>query len=310
MKTGNVLVVGSLNMDMTIPLPHFPAVGETLLAEGFSQSPGGKGANQAYAAGRLGGQVRFIGAVGDDADGRALCENLRQAGVDTRGIVVKPQAPTGRAVIYVDGRGDNSIVVLPGSNALLDEQDIRRQRQLLEECSTVLLQMEIPMDTIRFVVKTAFALGKRVILDPAPARADFPKELYPCLTLIKPNETELGILLGDPQASAHVGRSARQLKKYGVKNVLVTLGEKGVYADPEQGEAALVPAHRVQAVDTTAAGDSFSAALALGLSMGAGLMEAVRYANLVSSIVVTRRGAQASIPTGEEVRARQRELGL
>ena len=295
-------------MEMTLTLPHLPAAGETLLAESFCQSPGGKGANQAYAAGRLGGQVGFIGAVGDDADGRALCENLRQAGVDTRGIVVKGPAPTGRAVIYVDGRGENSIAVLPGSNALLDAQDILRHRQLLEECSTVLLQMEIPMDTIRFVVKMASALGKRVILDPAPAAADFPKELYPYLTLINPNETELGILLGDPQASAHVERSARQLKGYGVKNVLVTLGEKGVYIDPEQGGPVRVPGHLVQAVDTTAAGDSFSAALAVKLSMGAGLMEAVRYANVVSSIVVTRRGAQTSIPTEAEVQARQREL--
>lgn len=288
-------------MDMTVQLSHFPAVGETILAGGFSQSPGGKGANQAYALGRLGGSVSFLGAAGDDAEGRALCENLRQAGVDVEGVLVKQGAGTGRALIYVDSRGDNSIVVLPGTNALLAPEDIQRQQRRLEGCGSVLLQMEIPIETIAYTIRTAAALGKRVILDPAPAIRSFPQELYPYIDIIKPNETELGILLGDPDAGEHVELSARRLKAYGVKNVLVTLGEKGVYVDGENGEAALIPGHPVRAVDTTAAGDSFSAALAMKLSMGEGLMEAARYANLVSSIVVTRKGAQASVPTGEEV---------
>ncbi|MCI8442859.1 MAG: ribokinase [Provencibacterium sp.] len=303
-----VLVVGSLNMDMTVTLSHFPAVGETILAGGFQQSPGGKGANQAYAIGKLGGAVRFLGAVGDDPDGQALCDNLRQAGVKVEGVLVKPGGQTGRAIIYVDSRGDNSIVVLPGANALLTAEDIRSQRQLLEECSTVLLQMEIPMGTIDYTIRTAFSLGKRVILDPAPATGEFPKELYPYIDIIKPNETELGILLGDPDAGKQVERSARRLKEYGVKNVLVTLGEKGVYVDTQNGETAHIPGHAVRAVDTTAAGDSFSAALAMKLSMGEKLIEAVRYANLVSSIVVTRKGAQSSVPSGEEVEEQRKKI--
>lgn len=302
--------MGSLNMDLTVHLSHFPAVGETILAGGFSQSPGGKGANQAYAIGRLGGSVHFLGAVGDDADGRTLCDNLRQAGVDVEGVLVKPGEKTGRALIYVDSKGDNSIVVLPGTNALLTAEDIQRQQRQLEECSTVLLQMEIPMETIAYTIRAAAALKKRVILDPAPAAGSFPKELYPYIDIIKPNETELGILLGDPDAGKQVELSARQLKEYGVKNVLVTLGEKGVYMDAENGETALIPAHAVKAVDTTAAGDSFSAALAMKLAAGEGLMEAVRYANLVSSIVVTRKGAQASVPSGEEVEEHRRKAAL
>jgi ribokinase len=296
-----VLVVGSLNMDITVQLPHFPAVGETILAARSTTSPGGKGANQAYAVGRLGGRVRFLGAVGPDPYGRELRANLERAQVDVSGLLVKQDAETGRAIIYVDSRGDNSIVVLPGANALLTAEDIRAQADAFKDCGAVLLQMEIPMEAVRCAIETAAAAGKRVILDPAPATGDFPADLYPYLDVIKPNETELGILLGDREAGSHVEEAAKRLRGYGVKNVIVTLGEKGAYVAPEKGEAAFIPGYPVKAVDTTAAGDSFSAALAMKLSMGAELFEAAEYANRVSAVVVTRRGAQDSIPTWEEV---------
>lgn len=298
---GKILVVGSLNMDTTIALMHMPKVGETILADAQRFNVGGKGANQAGAVGKLGGDVSILGAVGDDEDGQILIENMQKAGVAVDGICIKKGENTGRAIIYVNEEGDNSIVVLQGANALLSVEDIRANTDKIMESDIVMLQMEIPIQTIEYVIKAAAEAGKKVILDPAPASGDFPKELYPYIDVIKPNETELGILLNNPDAVENIDVSARQLRDYGVKNVVATLGEQGTYIISKECGQKIIPAYTTNMVDSTAAGDSFIAALAVRLSNGADLESAVDYGNFVASIVVSREGAQSSIPTNEEV---------
>lgn len=298
---GRILVVGSLNMDTTIALPHIPVVGETVLADNSHVNPGGKGANQAYAIGKLGGNVGMLGAIGNDKFGEVLTCNLRDACVDVSGLVTKTGVSTGNAIIYVNEQGDNCIVVIQGANAMLSVKNVQWHSDMIMESDIVILQMEIPMDTISYVIHTAAKAGKKVILDPAPAVSDFPKELYPYIDIIKPNETELGILLNNPNAVGNITASARQLREYGVKNVVVTLGKQGAYVDSDECVKGIVPSYAAKTVDTTAAGDTFIAAMAVKLAEGAALMDAVDYGNLVSSIVVSRKGAQSSIPTRAEM---------
>lgn len=305
-----ILVVGSLNMDMTIYVDHMPAIGETIIAQKVQKNPGGKGANQAYAVGKLGGCVSMMGAVGDDDDGALLLDNLRQVNVDTSHVIVKEEKATGKAIIYVDANGNNNIVVVQGTNVLLDVKDMEARKNKILESDYVLVQMEIPLPTIAYVVKTASEAGKIVILDPAPAMADFPKELYSYVDIIKPNETELGILLGDENAHDHPEEAAARLYNYGVKQVVVTLGEKGAYLYSDKYPGVRIPPRRVEAVDTTAAGDCFTAAMALKMAQGADIRDAVIFAGFVSSIVVTRKGAQSSIPSMTEVSLIQQEKCL
>jgi len=296
-----ILVVGSLNMDMTVEIPHFPLVGETILADRFYTGPGGKGANQAYAIGKLGGNVGMLGAVGNDDFGKTLLSNLSDVNVDISGVATKDNQNTGRAIINVNKHGDNNIVVVPGANAMLSVDDIRKHMRKIEQCDIVILQMEIPLETISYVIKAAAEAGKTVILDPAPAIEHFPKTLYPLIDIIKPNETELGILLGDKTAVNYIEESTKRLREWGVKNVVVTLGERGAYLDAGDGFGEFLPVKNVRVVDSTAAGDTFIAAMALKLLAGVSLREAAMYANKVSTIVVTRKGAQSSIPTRDEI---------
>lgn len=297
-----ILVIGSMNMDFVTDVPHMPAVGETVLARGLELVPGGKGANQAYAIGRLGGQVSMLGSVGDDTYGERLCQNLAGAGVDVSQVLRSGRASTSMAVIGVTPQGDNSIIVLPGANSCVDRGYLDAHRDLLEACDILVLQLEIPLDTVVYAAREAKALGKAVVLDPAPAVPDLPEELFPCLELIKPNETELSVLTGRPHDPAHLRESALALQAKGVRNVLVTLGGEGSYLLREDGgEKRLYADRQVKVVDTTAAGDSYMAGLCVGLARGQGLEEAAELATAVSNIVVTRRGAQTSIPTLEEV---------
>jgi ribokinase len=298
-----ILVIGSLNLDMVCNVEHIPAVGETVLARDITMVPGGKGANQACAAGRLGAQVALLGAVGRDEQAEVQVRNLAAAGVDVSRLIRREKQRTGSAFVAVNPEGDNSIVVMAGANATLQPADIDRNLDLLRECSVVLLQLEIPLETVLYAAQKAKELGKTVILDPAPAPASFPAELYCCVDVIKPNETELSILSGVVHAEEHLHEAARVLREMGAKNVLVTLGAKGAYLCPETGEEALIPAQKVRAVDTTAAGDAFTAAFACRIAMGDGLLAAASFANQVSAIVVTRPGAQSSIPTLKEVEA-------
>ena len=296
-----ILVIGSLNIDMVMKVDHMPTAGETILCDGMKLVAGGKGANQACAAGRLGTDVSMLGAIGNDSHGEMQRDSLQRSGVDVSGLITKESVSTGTAFITVNKEGNNSIVVVQGANAQFTPEDIEAHRDLLEECEIVILQLEIPMDTVLYAVKLARTLGKIVILDPAPVPEHFPEELYQYVDIIKPNESELSRLTGIADAQNHLEEAVQIVKDHGVKNVLVTLGGDGVYLDTENEPPVHIPAKKVEVVDTTAAGDSFTAALAAMLLEGKTLKEAAEFANQVSAIVVTREGAQDSIPTLQEV---------
>ena len=298
---GKILVIGSLNIDMVMKVDHMPTVGETILCDGMKLVAGGKGANQACAAGRLGTDVTMLGAIGNDGHGEMQRDSLQRSGVDVSGLITKERVSTGTAFITVNKEGNNSIVVVQGANAQFTPEDIEAHRDLLEECEIVILQLEIPMDTVLYAVKLARTLGKTVILDPAPVPEHFPEELYQYVDIIKPNESELSRLTGIADTQNHLEEAVQIVKDHGVKNVLVTLGGDGVYLDTENESPVHIPAKKVEVVDTTAAGDSFTAALAAMLLEGKTLKEAAEFANQVSAIVVTREGAQDSIPTLQEV---------
>lgn len=296
-----ILVIGSLNVDMVVNVDHAPVVGETVLSDRLTLVPGGKGANQACAAGRLGAGVSMLGAVGNDSYADMELESLDSAGVDVSHIIRKDGESTGLAMITVNAQGDNSIVVVAGANGSLSPEDIDRNLELLKAADILILQLEIPLDTVLHAAKAAKTLGKKVILDPAPVPVAFPEELYAYVDIIKPNETELSRLTGLDCTGDNIQEGARLLREKGVKEVLVTLGEKGVYIDSDVCGKHAIPAYKVEAVDTTAAGDTFTAALAMMLAQGKNVSEAARFANLASAIVVTRTGAQSSIPTLEEM---------
>ena len=298
---GKILVIGSLNIDMVMKVDHMPTVGETILCDGMKLVAGGKGANQACAAGRLGTDVTMLGAIGNDSHGEMQRDSLQRSSVDVSGLITKERVSTGTAFITVNKEGNNSIVVVQGANAQFTPEDIEAHRDLLEECEIVILQLEIPMDTVLYAVKLARTLGKTVILDPAPVPEHFPEELYQYVDIIKPNESELSRLTGIADTQNHLEEAVQIVKDHGVKNVLVTLGGDGVYLDTENESPVHIPAKKVEVVDTTAAGDSFTAALAAMLLEGKTLKEAAEFANQVSAIVVTREGAQDSIPTLQEV---------
>lgn len=299
---GNILVVGSLNMDHVIRSPEIPLPGETVLGTSLNLVPGGKGANQAYAAGKLGAHTMMIGAVGNDANGKALTDNLQSVGVDTTGIAVIEDQPTGAAFITVNDKGENNIIVVPGANSKLSPSHILVNEALFDECDAVLMQIEIPMETIICAAKLAKQKGKLVILDPAPVPPSFPKELIQYVDIIKPNEYELARLSAMPtDTMEHIHSAAEKMRTLGIQTLVVTLGENGTVL-VKQDTFEHFPSHKVKVVDTTAAGDSFVAALALHLTNGGTIEDAIRFGNQVSAIVVTRAGAQTSIPSLSEVK--------
>ena len=296
-----ILVIGSLNMDTVIETPYMPKSGETLAGRSVSFIPGGKGANQAYAAGKLGGNVRMIGAVADDSFGKALTENLEKVGVNTSGIAVLEGQTTGQAFITVDDSGANSIILIGGTNALVSKELIDKNRHLLEECDILIMQLEIDPAVVEYAKDLAVGMGKMVIVDPAPARKDLPDSFWVGIDYIKPNETELEILVGhEVRGQEALEAAAGQMLAKGVKNVMVSLGGDGCMLVNASG-CKFYPANKVKAVDTTAAGDCFTASFALALSKGESVEEAIRFGQKASAIAVTRKGAQTSIPTLEEV---------
>ncbi len=298
---GKILVVGSLNMDFVINTDKMPVPGETVLGNYFNLSPGGKGANQAYAVGKLGGNVSMIGAVGDDENGNILRENLKSVNVDVSPVEVLKDCHTGSAFVTVDKSGENSIVVIQGTNKLLTTEMIDKNVDLIKKADIVLLQLEVPINVIKYTINLAKQYNKIVIVDPAPAVYGVLEDVFEKIDFSKPNETELSILTGLPtDTEENIIKAGKALNQKGLKNVIVTLGSKGSILINEN-EATHFPVPQVNIVDTTAAGDSFIATFAISLSEGKSVHDSIEFASKVANFVVTRRGAQSSIPTKEEV---------
>ncbi|GHA87233.1 MULTISPECIES: ribokinase [Streptomyces] len=298
----DLLVVGSANADLVIGVDRRPAPGETVLGTDLVVHPGGKGANQAVAAGRLGARTALLARVGDDAHGRLLLESQRAAGVDTGGVLVGG-APTGVALITVDPSGDNSIVVSPGANGRLTPADIRAAAPLFDAARVVSVQLEIPLDTVAETARV-LAPGTRLVLNPSPP-APLPEDVLTACDPLVLNEHEARYLLGilGETAGSAPEDWARALLTHGPRSVVVTLGGEGALVADSRGDGApvRVPSPKVDAVDTTGAGDAFTAALAWRLGLGDELAEAAAFAVRVGAAAVTRQGAQASFPTAEEV---------
>ncbi|WP_328326679.1 MULTISPECIES: ribokinase [unclassified Streptomyces] len=295
----DLLVVGSANADLVIGVERRPAPGETVLGSDLVIHPGGKGANQSVAAARLGARSALLARVGDDANGRLLLESQRAAGVDTAGVLVGG-APTGVALITVDPSGDNSIVVSPGANARLTPADIRAAGDLLAAAGVVSTQLEIPLETVTELVRV-LPDGARFVLNPSPPQPLSDEILAACDPLVV-NEHEARTVLGDAAGDSPEAW-ARALLALGPRSVVITLGAAGaLVADGRTGTSAHVPSLKVDAVDTTGAGDAFTAALAWRLGRGEDLAQAAAFAARVGATAVTRPGAQESYPTADEVR--------
>lgn len=287
-------------MDLVVKAERIPRPGETVLGGDFSMVSGGKGANQAVAAARLGGNALFVARVGPDLFGSELIRYYSGERMDTTHIVKDLTAPTGVALISVDAGAENTIVVAPGANARLGREDIDRVKPEIAQADYLLLQLEIPIDTVEYAIKTAAGLGVRVILNPAPA-AMLDASCFGRIHLITPNETECALLTGIEIGNEEDARAAADaIRAKGVENVIITCGSRGSFVRTAGGFD-IVPALRVEAVDTTAAGDVFNGALAVALAEGNSLPDAVRFATCAAAISVTRMGAQSSVPQREEV---------
>ncbi|MER8219975.1 ribokinase [Streptomyces sp. NPDC094143] len=293
----DLLVVGSANADLVIGVERRPGAGETVLGSDLAVHPGGKGANQAVAAARLGARTALLARVGDDDHGRLLLDSQRQAGVDTVGVLVGG-APTGVALITVDPSGDNSIVVSPGANGRLTPQDVAAAGCLFQGSKVVSAQLEIPLETVVEVVRS-LAPDSRFVLNPSPPRP-LPSEVLAACDPLIVNEHEAKVILGGSAVGDAPEDWARILLAKGPRSVVVTLGERGALVASAQG-VERVPSVTVEAVDTTGAGDAFTAALAWRLGAGESLAEAAAYAARVGAVTVTKEGAQASFPTAAEV---------
>ncbi len=297
----DVCVVGSLNMDLVVKAPRLPEVGETVTGGTFATFPGGKGANQAVAAARLGAQVAMVGRVGADAFGAQLVDGLRREGIDVTHVRIDADAASGVAFITVDGAGKNTIVVASGANMRLTPADVDAAAAVLARARVLLVQLEVPVDTVLHAARLARAHGALVCLDPAPA-APLPDELWGLIDVVNPNETEARALTGIPVTTADdARRAAEALLARGARAAVVKLGERGAYYLSTAGGGHM-PARPVAAVDTTAAGDAFAAALGVALGEGRPLPEAVTFATWTAALKVTRLGAQ-SLPTRAEVDA-------
>jgi ribokinase len=299
----SVIVFGSINMDLVARAPRLPALGETLIGHSFETVPGGKGANQAVAIARLGIPTELIGRVGGDIFGQDLLKSLKANGVGCDRIFIDQSTHSGVAVITVDDSGENNIIVIPGANGRMGEDDIKRLQALLPQAKIVLLQLEIPLPTVVAVARMAKQAGVTVILDPAPAPSELPPELYPLIDIITPNQIETSQLVGFPVDNLETATNAAiVLQQRGVQTVITKLGKQGALC-LTTNEIFPIPIFPVQAVDTVAAGDAFNGGLAAGLSAGLSLRQATTQAAAVAALSVTKAGAQPSLPTGEELTA-------
>jgi ribokinase len=298
-----IVVVGSVNLDLVCTGKRIPAPGETVKGDNFQTFFGGKGANQAVAVGRLGYPVSMIAMVGDDEFGTQLRNGLNAADVKILEVGTAKNTPSGVALILVDGKGQNSIMVIPGANGMLRPEDLERALPTLRSAGMVLTQLEIPMDTIEYLCAVTQRYGVPLMLDPAPART-LPRRILNRVSFLTPNETETCTLCGMPPVKlthSTIAECAKALKAKGAANVIIKMGARGAYVDGADGLRKMVQSFNVPVVDSTAAGDAFNAGLAVALLRGMNLQEAARYAAAVGAVSVTRAGAQPAMPTAAEV---------
>ena len=295
-----IVVIGSSNTDMVIKCEHLPAPGETILGGNFFMNAGGKGANQAVAAARLNGDVCFVAKVGNDVFGTQAIELFNKEHIKTEYIFIDDTNPSGVALITVDGKGENCIAVAQGANGNLSVNDIKNTEQVLQDADIILVQLEIPIETIEYIAALAKQHNKKLILNPAPA-CILKDDLLSKISIITPNEKEASMLSGIEITNIETAKQAAQvLSGKGIATVIITLGDEGALLY-ENNEFNLIPTNKVNAVDTTAAGDVFNGAIAVAISEQKNIKDAVRFANIAASISVTRLGAQASAPHREEI---------
>ncbi|MBN1942562.1 MAG: ribokinase [Phycisphaerae bacterium] len=298
----NVLVVGSINMDLMVRVGRMPVPGETIHGEDFRTNPGGKGANQAVAAARLGAKVRMIGSVGRDDFGRALKQSLAGEGVDVEYIRESERSASGTAMILVDQKGENSIVVAGGANFDVTPDDVFSREDLFTECDVVLMQLELPLQTVRAAIEVGRRHHVRTILDPAPVPKQFSDGLCE-VDILTPNVVEAERLTGHKAAEERVDKIvASQLIARGAKNVVLKLGSRGSLVICADQHFYRIPPYKVLVRDTTAAGDAFTAALGVAVARGASLHDAARFANAAGALACTKFGAQAAMPAAYEVK--------
>ena len=294
-----ICVIGSIGYDLTTYMYKFPKAGETIVGKKFIQNPGGKGDNQVIASARVGGDVTFIGAVGDDNYGELLKKNLEENKVKTHMKIV-PNMSSQIATILIDESGENRIVIVPGANNFVDKKQIDDNFDIIKECDIILMQLEIPMETVEYVVDKFYELNKIIILNPAPG-AELSDNIIKKCTYLTPNENEIGLITKMPYDTIdNIKSAAKCLFDKGAQNVLVTLGEKGAYLKNKNDDI-IISTLKVKALDTTGAGDCFNGVFAACLAMGKNAIEAIKYANVASSISVTRSGAVPSLPYKNEV---------
>ncbi|MGB3651717.1 MAG: ribokinase [Rivularia sp. (in: cyanobacteria)] len=292
----SIIVFGSINIDLVATAPRLPIAGETLLGYDFFKAPGGKGANQAVALTKLGISTEIVGRVGKQSFSEELIDYLQTAGVKTDNVFVDDTVSSGVAIITVDDAGENQIVVIPGANGRVGAEDVERVSRLLPGNLALLLQLEIPISAAIAAANEAQKAGVKVILDPAPAQKELPKELYPLVDILTPNEIEAAQLVGFPVNNEDSAKKAAEVLLHkGVKCAIVKLGAKGVYCGTET-ESFFTPAFSVKTVDTTAAGDAFNGGLAAALSEGLSLHEAVVWGSAAGALAATKSGAQPSLP--------------
>lgn len=295
-----IVIIGSCNTDMVINTERLPLPGETIIGGSFFMNAGGKGANQAVAAARLGGDVCFMAKIGNDHFGSRSIEQYRAEGIDVEHILVDEEQPSGVALIMVDAKGENCIAVASGANARLTPDDIDKAIGIFEKGEIVLMQLETPMETVEHVARIAKEKGKKVILNPAPA-LHLPDSLLDNLYMIIANETETELISGVKITDMEsICRAADVISARGVDNVVITLGSKGAFIK-ENGAYHKVPAIKVKAVDATAAGDTFCGALCVAIAENSSILDAVEFANKCASVTVTRMGAQSSLPYRNEI---------
>ncbi|MBE9184196.1 ribokinase [Microcoleus sp. LEGE 07076] len=291
----SIIVFGSINIDIAAKTPRLPQPGETIIGNNFFTAGGGKGANQAVAAACLGTFTHIIGRVGNDQFAEQLLTSLQSYGLSKENILIDKSTHSGVAIIAVDDSGQNNIIVIPGANNNVGDADIERLKKVLPEATSLLLQLEIPLEVVQKAAKVARELGVRVILDPAPAVADLPLELYPLIDIITPNEVEAGQLVGFRVHDTETAiLAAKQLQERGVKNVIVKLGDRGAVAVTGD-ESFVVPAFAVEAIDTVAAGDAFNGGLACALDAGRSLSEALVWGSAAGALCTTQVGAQCAM---------------